>query len=183
MKVLTNDGSGQYSDETASRFPSPGRFDARAMAIADLDGDGDLDAALSGSLAMNDGHGHFTAAPAPFDGLPISSLESADFDGDGDSDLIVATADISQSRPAFYNNYLLLNDGSGTFSYTTNALGEFLYNRHSSFALAVGDVDEDGDIDALLGNGPGYYARESRSRESCDDRGSLRYRGRRHPPR
>lgn len=73
-RLLINDGTGRFRDETAGRLP-PDSSSTMDTAFADLDGDGDLDAVLAhfGDLTgrtwahsvralLNDGSGHFTDA-------------------------------------------------------------------------------------------------------------------------
>ena len=166
MKVLLNDGAGQFLDVTASRFPAPGPFDGLAIAIVDLDGDRDLDLALSGSVALNDGSGRFTAAQAPFLQRPSSALAAADFDDDGDVDLLVGVPGERIGGFVPPRNYLLLNDGGAAFSYAGSLLWEIDYNNQSTYAVATGDIDGDGDIDALIGNALSPYARNGLGRDS-----------------
>src|SRR5207249_2862794 len=68
--LLINDGTGHFTDETASRLPNITLSSSRAE-FADVDNDGDLDLYIvnggtsrfgtaQGKLYLNDGTGHFT---------------------------------------------------------------------------------------------------------------------------
>lgn len=94
-RVLINDGTGVFSDETASRLPSSAVF-SLDVDLADIDGDGDLDLLVANLQAgdrvfTNDGNGGFIDATASLfpavssrDGL---DFEVADFDGDGSPEI------------------------------------------------------------------------------------------------
>jgi hypothetical protein len=133
----TNDGSGGFTDVTASRLPTP----TPAIVLpADVDGDGDHDLVASsgqgnGWLA-NDGSGTFVlvgawGAGGGFGGQPLAVT---DFDGDGAADVLT---------------HLGVHLGNGTGGFT----------RVGTFALpsgAVGapspvvvDCDRDGRLDVV----------------------------------
>lgn len=103
-RLLINDGSGVFSDETATRLP---RDDANAFDgdLVDLDGDGDLDIILAQAeqgwrasapyvVWENDGSGNYTVATERF--LPNEArgpgfdIEAFDADGDGIIELYLA---------------------------------------------------------------------------------------------
>lgn len=66
---------------------------------------------------------------------------AGDIDRDGDVDIFV-------TGPP---NYVLLNDGSGDFSYDTLHIPESLYNEYSLFTAEFSDIDKDGFIDLIIG--------------------------------
>ncbi len=107
-RLLVNDGSGHFTDETASRstFVNISSFDGD---FADVDGDGDLDIVTAnadvdlsvGRIApsryrvyLNDGEGVFSEASSEVFGVVMGTgldLEFADFDGDGQGDFYLAS--------------------------------------------------------------------------------------------
>ncbi len=99
-RLLINDGSGVFTDETDARLPTLPEFSLDAD-FADLDADGDLDIVLARiaqglgrpiSVLLNDGSGRFSLSN---DGVPAASVghaidvEIADLDHDGVVDVYV----------------------------------------------------------------------------------------------
>jgi hypothetical protein len=144
--LLANDGAGGFA-------PAPGRLPARvstttAAVAVDLDLDGAVDLALGEAdrvrLLRNDGSGRFTAAsgPAPVGGAAAFAL--GDVDGDGDTDLLIG----AETAPGVR---LWLGDGAGGF-----VDGAALLPPQSTAqvrALALADLDRDGRLDLLVGEG------------------------------
>ena len=101
-----------------------------SRAEADLDGDLDVDLVGWGGWYENDGSGNFTWHVDPL--IDLGSVKIADMNGDGTSDIVLGTAT---------SWTVLLNDGS--MGLTT------LSGNGTLSAFAVGDADNDGDIDAF----------------------------------
>ncbi|WP_175429714.1 Ig-like domain-containing protein [Azospirillum argentinense] len=129
--------------------------------FADLDGDGDLDA-LVGTAGGNtyfyrnigtvtqptftlEGSNPFGLSRAGFG----SSVELADIDGDGDLDALIGVDD---GHTVFYRNVGTATQPTFTLE-ATNPFG--LGNVGFSATPKLLDIDGDGDLDALIGNGDG----------------------------
>ncbi len=137
----------------------------------DVDGDGRADLVVTNldrqthSLYRNMGGGLFLdityesgvgEATLPFVGFGTVLF---DYDNDMDLDLAIANGDVLDNihllnDNATYpqRNLLLENDGSGRFVEVGRTLGAGFTIEKVSRALAVGDMDNDGDLDILTSN-------------------------------
>ena len=145
-RVLINDGSGVFADESAARLPA-GAFDSEEVQLVDLDGDGDLDAVIAceddrrKTLLINDGRGRFSDASDRLVQKGVSNgVEALDADGDGDTDLAFANA---------WADALLINDGEANFSDET--AHRLPYDADTSQDFTAADLDGDGDLDLVSG--------------------------------
>ncbi len=149
-QILINDGAGYFTDETASRFPafSDVTFD---IDLGDVDGDGDLDAIVANSgevnaLLINDGTGVFvdeTGIRLPYETWSSHEVDFGDIDGDGDLDIVIVNMNGEQNR-------ILINDGAGNFTDETTL--RLPIDSDTSYDVELGDVDGDGDLDAIVAN-------------------------------
>lgn len=147
----------------------------------DIDGDGDEDLYMThlvsetNTLFRNDGTGLFADATT-FAGLGGLSLETTgfgtamlDFDNDGHLDLLAVNGAVTsieaqaltgEPLPLRQPNQLFRNLGSGAdpklfFEDVSARAGESFGLLEVSRGAAVGDVDNDGDLDVLLTNNHG----------------------------
>lgn len=139
------DGSGNFGAQQII-YSNGGIW--RFSKMGDIDGDGDLDILASSGDTNNggvrwfentDGMGNYVLKQiVTTDGG--SDIALADIDGDGDADILLGGFEFSnQKRLVKFEN----TDGLGTFGPR-----QFIGNGSSSGAyIAVGDIDNDGDLD------------------------------------
>ncbi|HET7544807.1 MAG TPA: VCBS repeat-containing protein [Polyangiaceae bacterium] len=173
-RIFLNDGHGFFSDGTAFSGALPAEISANYppkqgpyaynQEACDLDHDGDLDLIVDNAgkapegapagmnvtqLLINDGHGRFSdqtrtrivGEPPAQDG----AAKCADVNGDGHFDIVVGSRNHSSEK-------VLLNDGSGLFTYAADALPKF---TDITLAIDLGDLNGDGKIDLVTGQGEG----------------------------
>ena len=145
------------------------------VAPGDLDGDGDLDAIIAACCGtvvhsgvdtltyyppahrvfLNDGAGNLSPLPGSLGDLGTRSVALGDLDGDGDLDAYFgnsfSTRDANNTMSRDEPDTVWINDGAGRFTDSGQRLGD-----RGTTAVALGDLDGDGDLDAFTGHdGPG----------------------------
>ncbi len=156
VQLWLNDGGGTFSDATASHFvATPTGLHYNPVAC-DVDGDGDLDVFVDNArgsganeqLLINDGTGHFTDGTAARlgaigdAGSDDNGVACIDVNGDGHFDAAVASLS--------GNERVLINDGGGRFTLSPDA---FPVVKDPTLWFDFGDLDGDGRLDAVTGQG------------------------------
>jgi hypothetical protein len=147
---LNNGTAAPFSGVTGTNISSDVR-NTFSIVLADLDGDGDLDLATGvqgrNRLYLNNG------TAAPFNLVVGSDIGSetdetleiavADVDGDGDLDLVAGN---------YYgiNRLYLNNSTADPFSGVVSS--NISNDMHSTWTIALADVDGDSDLDLVVGN-------------------------------
>jgi hypothetical protein len=150
----------------------PGYGDYGVLLTGDIDGDTRVDALLLGRghsfgrdeqpfpdnfswtwLNKVKANGLFeteTSEVEALKGLSIAGAALGDVDGDGDLDLAAAVSPSAVDTMSGSSLVVVLNDGQGSFSNSGLRL-----SAPESTSIALGDVDGDGHLDALVGTGGG----------------------------
>ena len=172
--VYHNRGDGTFEDvsyASGAALNEHGREQAHmGVAIGDYDGDGRADIHItnfaddSNVLYHNDGGGNFTDVtfPAGLGEVTIPFLgwgtNFLDYDNDGALDLLVANghvyplADAADWGTSYRQRLLLFRNVGNQFREAGSGAGSALNVPRPSRGSAIGDFDNDGDLDILLNN-------------------------------
>lgn len=167
-KLLLNDGSGVFSDQSSGRLPAR-NYDSEDVAVADYNRDGLFDVFFASEdnqtneFYLNQG-GTFADAIGR---IPVTgtsnAVEANDVDNDGDIDLLIGNNG---------QNVLLINNGNAFFSDQTGQRLPGVLDITQD--VEFGDIDGDGDLDIAVANedgnrilvntGSGFYSDQTSNR-------------------
>ena len=162
LRTFRNNGGGSYTELTGASdpFTAVSSNYRTSPTFVDFDGDGDLDLVQNNGSRYSSQLRYFqntagafteqTSSANPFNGLSLGGFAAPafiDLDGDGDLDMVVGEQ---------YNGALrsFQNNGAGSWTELTGSNNPFngvgvSGGSHPTF----GDVDGDGDLDLVVGNG------------------------------
>lgn len=155
LKLFLNDGSGVFTNRTATHVVAAPKTNQQDVVLCDLDGDFDLDVVNIGKSAgqqifLNDGTGHFptvTTALLPAGTGLTYEAEVADLDHDGDLDMTMLSVS-GVTDTVIRNN--LVPSGALTFTSLTTALTGGNGDDDNEWVLV--DANNDGWLDLVNGS-------------------------------
>ncbi|MEL7450313.1 MAG: CRTAC1 family protein [Pseudomonadota bacterium] len=177
-----NQGDGTFTDEAlmaGAAYSADGVAEASmGVTAGDFDADGDEDLFMThltsetNTLYLNDGAGNFFDATARFnlagDSVPYTGFGSQWFDYDNDSDLdlfvtngsvrLDSVAATDDPYPYGQRDQLFRNENGKRFVEVSNDAGDPFQVTNVGRGAAFGDIDNDGDIDIVVGNNNGPAA-------------------------
>jgi hypothetical protein len=163
VRLWLNDGTGRFTDATATLMPETKVRFSWELDFADIDNDSDLDVLISskssdGSFVfLNDGSGTFTDVTLEHMPQYSNNYDCAvmDLNQDGFIDLVTVNdgEHVNPDDPYSRRNSIFFNDGTGKFIDVTAKVLPVRDNPGVDDNLSVFlDFDSDGDADILIGS-------------------------------
>ncbi len=144
--LFSNLRDGTFKDVSADTgMPAAPQY--TALAVADINKDGASDfflgrSGVPGALVTSTGSGRFAATAAPEESRDAIAAQFVDYDNDGLLDLLVLTI----NGPRLWRNV-----GHSWVNLSDRALSKGLTSADDPpVAIATGDLDDDGDVDAIV---------------------------------
>ena len=141
-----NDGTGRFTDATATWMPNQGGATHTSAELADLDNDGDLDLVLAGSFSQTQIYINFNTAfsqsGAPAETGATRDISVGDVNGDGLPDVLLAQSGAPD----------LLWTATAPLSYSSTPVSSDTWGTQTALLF---DIDRDNDLDLLLGENTG----------------------------
>lgn len=162
LTVLAGDGKGSFKPAPGSPFTVQSKPHPHGITMADFNGDGWTDLATDDwqnnrvTVVLNDGKGGFLSPGTsfPVGKMPYQKLRAADLNKDGKADIVTTNFEGG-------NVTVLLGDGKGGFR---EAPGSPFDSNKQPFAVAIGDLNGDGNPDLAIGHYSGHITDTSGDR-------------------
>jgi len=162
LTVLVGDGKGGFKPATGSPVTVQSKPHPHGVVIADFNGDGWADLATDDwgnnrvTVVFNDKKGGFISPGVsfPVGKMPYQKLRAADLNKDGKADIVTTNFEGG-------NVSVLLADGKSGFHETA---GSPFDSNKQPFAIAIGDLNGDGNLDLAVGHYSGQITDTSGDR-------------------
>ncbi len=162
LTVLLGDGKGTFKPAPGSPYTVQSKPHPHGVVIADFNADGWADLATDDwqnnrvTVVFNDKRGGFLSPGVsfPVGKMPYHKLRAADLNKDGKADIVTTNFEGG-------NVSVLLADGQGGFR---EAAGSPFDSNKQPFAIAIGDLNGDGNPDLAVGHYSGHITDTSADR-------------------